>query len=552
MDAPQTIPGLLLRAAEVWPEHNAVVSEDGARTLSYAELWRAVQRTAAALIAAGVEPRDRVALWAPNSVDWVTFALGITSCGATLVPINTRFKAGEAGYVLEKSRAKLLCTVSEFLGTRYFEQLRAQYAGASDTRPIAGLPELERVVLFSSTETTACAGVHSLDDFLKGADGVSAVALQTRIDSVSPAHTSDIMFTSGTTGRPKGVCTTHQQNVRAYSAWADAVGLTQRDRYLIVSPFFHAFGYKAGILACLITGATMLPHCVFDPGQVLERLRREQISVLPGPPTLYQSLLSHPELHAKALPRLRLAVTGAAVVPVALIERMQSELGFETVITGYGLTESCGIATMCRAGDSAQTIANTSGRAIEGVEVHVVDATGKRMPVGEPGEVVIRGYNVMQGYFEAPEATREAVDAEGFLHTGDIGALDGAGNLRITDRLKDMYITGGFNCYPAEIERCLSAHPGIAQVAVIGVPDARLGEVGMAFIVARQGHFSGGPDMWQPALHMFCRERLANFKVPRHFELVPELPHSAAGKVLKTQLRATAAHVVQQAHAAHK
>lgn len=546
MDAPKTIPRLLMRAAEAWPEQVAVVSEDGARTLSYRELWRAVQRTAAALMAAGIAPRDRVALWAPNSVDWIVFALGITSCGATLVPINTRFKAAEAGYVLEKSRTKLLCTVSEFLGTRYLEQLRAEYGGATGTRPIAGLPELERVVLLGA------AGPQALDAFLAEAALLPAAALQARLDGVSEAHISDIMFTSGTTGRPKGVCTTHQQNVRAYSAWADAVGLTKQDRYLIVSPFFHAFGYKAGILACLITGATMLPHSVFDPGQVLARLKREQISVLPGPPTLYQSLLAHPELQATALPKLRLAVTGAAVVPVELIERMQRELGFETVITGYGLTESCGIATMCRAGDSAQIIANTSGRAIEGVEVHVVDATGKRLLAGEPGEVVIRGYNVMQGYFEAPDATREAVDAEGFLHTGDIGTLDVAGNLRITDRLKDMYITGGFNCYPAEIERSLSAHPGIAQIAVIGVPDERLGEVGMAFIVAREGHFSDGPDMWQPALHAFCRERLANFKVPRHFAIVAALPQSAAGKVLKTQLRAGAAQVVQQAHAAHK
>jgi HIP---CoA ligase len=505
MDIPETIPRLLSRAAAAWPEQTAIVSEDGAHTLSYRELWRAVQRTAAALMAAGVESHDRVAIWAPNSVDWIVSALGITSCGATLVPINTRFKAAEAGYVLEKSRCKLLCTVEEFLGTRYFEQLRAENGGATERRPIAHLPDLERVLLLGAAHDEA---------FLAGARRLPAAALQARIDSVSGAQISDIMFTSGTTGRPKGVCTTHQQNVRAYSAWAAAVGLTKQDRYLIVSPFFHAFGFKAGILACLITGATMLPHSVFDAGRVLERLKREQISVLPGPPTLYQSLLAHPDLQATALPKLRLAVTGAAVVPVELIERMQQELGFETVITGYGLTESCGIATMCRVGDSPQIIANTSGRAIEGVEVCVVDAAGKRLPAGEPGEVMIRGFNVMQGYFEAPEATCEAVDAAGFLHTGDIGTLDAAGNLRITDRLKDMYITGGFNCYPAEIERSMSAHPGIAQIAVIGVPDVRLGEVGMAFIVPREGHFSGGPDMWQPGLHAFCRERLANFKVP--------------------------------------
>jgi acyl-CoA synthetase (AMP-forming)/AMP-acid ligase II len=549
MDAPQTIPRILARAAEQLAEHPAI--EEAARTLSYRELWLAVQRTAAALIGSGVQPGDRVALWAPNSADWIVLALATSSAGATLVPINTRFKAHEAGYVLAKSRAKLLCTVTEFLGTRYLEQLRTEHGGASAERPIVDLPDLERVVLLESDVVQAAAFVQTLELFRASGADVSADVVQARIDSVLPTHTSDILFTSGTTGQPKGVCTTHQQNVRAYTAWCNAVGLTKHDRYLIVSPFFHAFGYKAGILACLITGATMLPQRVFDAAQVLTRLRRERISVLPGPPTLYQSLLSHPELAAESLPALRLAVTGAAVVPIELIERMRDELGFETIITGYGLTESCGIATMCRDGDSAEIIANTSGRAIEGVEVHVVDSSGRALPAGQPGEVVIRGYNVMQGYFEADCATREAIDAAGFLHTGDVGTLDGAGNLRITDRLKDMYIAGGFNCYPAEIERTMSAHPGIAQVAVIGVPDARLGEVGMAFIVPRPGHFSGATESWRPALHAFCRERMANYKVPRQFAVVSALPVSAAGKVLKTQLRASAG-VVQQAHAAHK
>lgn len=549
MDVPQTIPRTLARAAELLAEHPAI--EEAARTLSYRELWLIVQRTAAALIGAGVLPGDRVALWAPNSADWIVLALGISSAGATLVPINTRFKAHEAGYVLAKSRAKLLCTVSEFLGTRYFEQLRAEHGGASSERPIADLPDLERVVQFESDQVEARPFVQTLEQFMASGADVPADVVEARIDSVLPTHTSDIMFTSGTTGQPKGVCTTHQQNVRAYTAWCNAVGLTKHDRYLIVSPFFHAFGYKAGILACLITGATMLPQRVFDAAQVLMRLRRERISVLPGPPTLYQSLLSHPELSVEPLPPLRLAVTGAAIVPLELIERMRDELGFQTIITGYGLTESCGIATMCRDGDSAEIIANTSGRAIEGVEVHIVDGTGRSLPAGQPGEVVIRGYNVMQGYFEAEGATREAIDADGFLHTGDVGTLDGAGNLRITDRLKDMYIAGGFNCYPAEIERTISAFPGIAQVAVIGVPDERLGEVGMAFIVPRPGHFSGSAESWQPALHAFCRERMANYKVPRQFAVVSSLPLSAAGKVLKTQLRAGAG-VVQQAHAAHK
>ena len=437
------------------------------------------------------------------------------------MPLNTRFKAREAGFVLQKSRARVLFTCAEFLGTRYVDMLANEYGGPLGARPFAGLPALERVITIDG----------ALDAFVARGQTVPLTAAMARAHSVLPDHLSDIMFTSGTTGEPKGVMTTHGQNTRAFTAWSEAVGLRKGDRYLIVSPFFHSFGWKAGCLACLLTGATMLPHAAFDASRILERLRREAITVLPGPPTLYQSLLDHPQLRAAALPPLRLAVTGAAVVPVELIARMRRELGFRTVITGYGLTESCGMATMCRATDDDQTIARTSGRAIEGVELRVVDGAGNSLPAGEPGEVLLRGYNVMRGYFELPEATREAIDAEGFLHTGDIGVLDDRGNLRITDRRKDMYIAGGFNCYPAEIERIIATHPQVAQVAVIGVPDRRMGEVGMAFVVPRSGRLD------RDALAEFCRHNLANYKVPRSIVEVAELPLNASGKVVKERLR---------------
>jgi acyl-CoA synthetase (AMP-forming)/AMP-acid ligase II len=537
MSFPTTIPGLIERACAEFPERVAI--EEGALRMRYRELAVAAERVAAALIASDVESGDRVAIWMPNRYEWLVLALGCSLAGATLVPINTRFKAEEAGYLLAKSRARVLFTVSEFLGTRYLDALAAAHGGRSSgtgrgsSRPIEGLPTLERVVLVGAEAD----GADALEQFLT--HRVETAAVRARARGVEPEHVSDLMFTSGTTGRPKGVATTHGQNIRAFRAWRDAVGLVPDDRYLVVSPFFHAFGYKAGFLACLMTGSTLLPHAVFDAEQVLGRLQRESITVLPGPPALYQSLLSHPQLGAAKLPPLRLAVTGAAVVPLELVERMKRELGFQTIITGYGLTESCGIATMCRASDDLRTIATTSGRAIEGVEVRVVDAAGHEVPRETPGEVVIRGYNVMQGYFEAPEATREVIDREGFLHTGDIGVMDAAGNLRITDRLKDMYIAGGFNCYPAEIERVLATHPGVAQVAVIGIPDARLGEVGMAFIVPRAGYFADAANdsQWSAPLHEFCRERMANYKVPRRFAIVPELPLNASGKVVKGLLR---------------
>jgi acyl-CoA synthetase (AMP-forming)/AMP-acid ligase II len=357
-----------------------------------------------------------------------------------------------------------------------------------------------------------------------------------RAAAIRPDDTADILFTSGTTGRPKGAMLAHGAGVRAFEAWSDVVGLREGDRYLIINPFFHAFGLKAGILASLLKGATIVPHAVFDVPSVMARVVEERITMLPGPPAIYQTILNHPELDRFDLSTLRLAVTGAATIPVELIVRMREELAFETVVTGYGLTEATGIVTMCRHDDDPETIARTAGRPIPGVEIRLVDDDGAEVAPGEPGEVLVRGYNVMKGYFDDPEATAEAIDAEGWLHTGDVAVLDPAGNLVITDRKKDMFIVGGFNAYPAEIEQVISTHPAVAAVAVIGVPDERLGEVGMAFVVPRTGE-TVDPD----ALIAWCRERMANYKVPRSVRVVDALPLNASGKVLKYELRAQAA-----------
>jgi acyl-CoA synthetase (AMP-forming)/AMP-acid ligase II len=324
----------------------------------------------------------------------------------------------------------------------------------------------------------------------------------------------------------------HHATVRAYTAWSDVVGLQAGDRYLIINPFFHAFGLKAGILACLLKAATIIPHPVFDVPSVMRRVEEERITMLPGPPAIYQTILDHPDLSRYDLSTLRLAVTGAATVPVEMVRRMREELPFSTIVTGYGLTEATGIATMCRHDDDVETIATTAGRAIPDVEVIVAGDDGRPRPPGRPGEVLVRGYNVMKGYYDDAAATAAAIDEDGWLHTGDIGVLDERGNLRITDRTKDMFIVGGFNAYPAEIENILLRHPGIGQTAVVGVPDPRLGEVGYAYVVARPGA-ALDPD----ELHRWSREQMANYKEPRFFELVDALPLNASGKVLKYELR---------------
>ena len=510
-----TIPRLALDSARRFAGR-AALEEDG-RTWTFEALATEGLRAAAAFAAAGLEPGDRVAIWAPNGRGWVFAALGLQMCGGVLVPLNTRFKAAEAGYILRKSRARMLVTVGDFLGARYVEMARSQE-----------LPDLEQVIALSGDEPGALAW----EAFLARGAKVPEAQARARAEAVGPDDLADILFTSGTTGRPKGVMTSHQQNLRGFEAWTEVIGLREGDRYLIVNPFFHAFGYKAGWLSCLMRGATILPHAVFDVQQVLARISRERVSVLPGPPAIYQSILMDPERSRHDLSCLRLAVTGAAAIPVELVRRMRDELGFETVITGYGLTEASGIVTMCRHDDDPETIATTSGRAIPGVEVRCVDDAGREVARGEPGEVVVRGYNVMRGYFEEPAETAATIDAEGWLHTGDVGVMDARGYLRITDRKKDMFILGGFNCYPAEIEGLLFENPEVAQAAVIGIPDERMGEVGMAFVVPRPGT-RPTPE----GIIAWSREHMANYKVPRRVEIVAALPMNAAGKVQKFVLR---------------
>jgi len=513
--AQRTLPRLLRAAAERFGAAPAV--EDGDTTLSFAELAGAGHRAARALIALGMQPGERVALWAPNRWEWIVTALGTQLAGGAIVTLNTRYKGPEAAYPIARCRTRFAFTVGEFLGFRYAEALRGE-----------DLPSLEHVVLFDGEAE----GATGFADFLARAEDVGEATAHARAEAVAPDDVADVIFTSGTTGRPKGVLASHAQNLKTFAAWSEVVGLREGDRYLIVNPFFHTFGYKAGWLACLMRGATALPVASFDVDTVLRRIAEQRISVLPGTPTLFQSLLAHPELAHHDVSSLRMCSTGGAAVPVELVRRMRDELGFETVVTAYGLTESTGVVTVCHPGDDPETVATTCGRAIPEVEVRCVGPDGEERPRGQPGEVVVRGYNVMQGYFEEPEATAEAIDAEGWLHTGDVAVMDERGYLAITDRIKDMFIVGGFNCYPAEIESLLFAMPGVAQVAVIGVPDARMGEVGMAFVVPKSGAAldPAGVVAWA------C-EHMANFKVPRHVVITDALPMNASGKVLKHELR---------------
>ncbi len=502
---PRTVPAALDRLARRLPDHPALITDE--RTFTATTLRDEVHQAAAALIGLGVGPRDRVAIWSPNTWHWVVACLAIHHAGAAMVPVNTRYTAEEAADILARTEAPVLFAMGEFLGTDRVADLDRD-----------ALPALRHVV-----RIPVDADDGTWEEFVaRDVDPECVAAVAARASAVTPDDVSDILFTSGTTGRSKGVLCAHRQSLSASASWAANGKITDDDRYLCINPFFHNFGYKAGILACLQTGATLIPHLTFDPLRALQAIEQHRITVLPGPPTIYQTLLDHPARGDYDLSSLRFAVTGAATVPVVLVERMQSELDIDIVLTAYGLTEANGMGTMCRADDDAVTVATTCGRPFADFELRIDDT----------GEVLLRGPNVMLGYLDDPQATAAAIDADGWLHTGDIGALDEAGNLRITDRLKDMYICGGFNVYPAEIEQVLARLDGVADAAVVGVPDERLGEVGRAFLVTRPG-----THLDEQSVIAYARAHLANFKAPRSVRFVDELPRNAGGKVLKPQLR---------------
>jgi acyl-CoA synthetase (AMP-forming)/AMP-acid ligase II len=517
---PATIPALVDAAAERFGDSVAVL--DGDARLTYAELGERARAFGAALVASGVEAGDRVAIWAGNRAEWIVALLGLFEAGAVLVPVNTRFKAGEAADILARSRARVLVTATDFLGTDYVAMLRD--AGVE-------LPALHTTVVVHGPVP---AGAESWDGFLARATDDARAEADRRRAAVAPDDPSDILFTSGTTGLPKGVVQTHARTVAVATDWVAMTGLTAGDRYLMVNPYFHMFGLKAGILACVAAGATMLPEPVFDVDAVLARVVAERITVLPGAPTIYQAILDHPGRGDHDLSSLRVAVTGAADIPVELIRRIFDELPFAVVVTGYGLTEG-GTAAATAPGDDPETIATTVGRPRPGFELRIVDATGVDVPAGEPGEILLRGGSIMSHYLDDPAATAAALSPEGWLSTGDLGVVDAAGCLRIVGRSKDMFIVGGFNAYPAEIENSLLRHADVQQAAVIGVADARLGEVGMAFVVLHPGATTTGPE-----IAAWCRDQMANYKVPRRVEVVDDLPRNATGKVQKDALRARA------------
>jgi acyl-CoA synthetase (AMP-forming)/AMP-acid ligase II len=528
-DIPPTIPAALARAARQWPDAEALA--DGPFRLTYRQYLERSVQLARGLIARGVGPGDRVVVWAPNSAEVALTAMAVAFAGGVLVPLNTRFTAYEAAALTGRSEAAAVLAFTDFLGRDYLASLRE--LGALDGLKAA-------VALRGPSADRAL----SLPGLMVAGEETDEAEVWARARALRPADVSDILFTSGTTGTPKGAMLRHGASTRAYTEYGRSLGLRSGDRMLGFPPFFHCFGLKAVVLTSVLYGGAVLPVPVFDVHQIATLIAAERITVLQGAPLLFQTLLDDPGVDRASLSSLRVAGPGAMGASPELYRRLRDELGIRHFSPGYGLTEGTAIGSRCYWFDDFETVSTTCGRIAPGVELRIAGLGGSagaggaggyadaNAPAGRDGEILLRGYNVMAGYLDDPDATAQAIDADGWLHTGDIGRLDEFGRLTITGRLKDMFLVGGFNTYPAEIEQTLATHDAIADVSVIGVPDARLGEVGMAFVVLRPG-----VTVTDGELTAWARGRLANYKVPRHWRFVSGLQRNASGKVIKSVLR---------------
>jgi acyl-CoA synthetase (AMP-forming)/AMP-acid ligase II len=514
-EADTTIAELFLKTAARHGSRPAVIG--CSPQITYDDLRQRVLRAAATLLSAGVAKGDRVAIWLPNSLEWIEAGLATALLGAIAVPISTRLKGDEIAYILRRSRPTAVIGIGEFLGVDYTRLLSGQ-----DLPPIKAW---FRVGPGEATWTDWASAVASTSATRE--NSVLAMA-----KSIKPTDVAEIMFTSGTTGFPKGAMLVHAQIVRAYSLWAERLGLGPTDKYLIIAPMFHSFGYKAGVIASVAAGAAMYPLAAFDAAKVLQIIESEGITATGGPPTIFIALLDENRKAQRDIRSLRAIGTGGNIVPPDMIRALRSEASVTTILNAYGLTETTALVTATDPNDDPERIASTAGTVIDGVEVRCADRDDQPVPAGEPGEIQVKGYNVMAGYFEDDAATRKAMTADGWLKTGDVGVLDERGYLKITDRMKDMYVVGGFNCYPAEIERLMLEHPQVDQVAVIGVADERMGEVGKAFVVPK-----GQANFDTDAFLAWCKQKMANYKVPREVKLVDALPRNAMGKVQKFLLR---------------
>jgi fatty-acyl-CoA synthase len=529
---------LFHEVSDRFPDHEALVF--GGQRLSYRDLERRIDTCAKGLMKLGVKKGDHVALWMTNCPEWICVQFAVYKLGATLLPVYTRFKQAEVEYSLKQSESSTLILNDRFLGKiDAMEMFRDLCPESKKCKPgelrSERLPRLKRVICLSEE---AHAGVWSFSKVMElGEDPSLDAVLHKAEAAVDPLDVMNIIYTSGTTGFPKGGMSMHRNNMACIYNTTERMGLNETHRCLLNLPLFSNFGcmYVAGL--SFMRGATLVMREEFRPVEAFEDIRHEKITHLFGSPAMFISYLDEPSLAECDLSTLRGGIVGGSPLPPKTMEEMVRKLGLKEALNVYGLSECGGLATTNLRDDSVSLKANTVGVALPNCRIKIADPeTGKALDPGSQGEVclhdVLPGSSVGKGYFNMPDKTREAIDAEGWFHTGDLGILGEDGTLRITGRVKDMFLVGGFNVYPVEIENVMIRHPKVSAVQVVGVPDHRLGEVGMAFVQLKPGAATTEEEVLS-----FAREQLANFKVPRYAKFVGEFPMTGSGKVKKFQLR---------------
>ena len=544
-----TLGDLLDRVAEVFPDNDCVNCNDKPFRMTYAQFRDECNMTARGLLAMGVDPGSHVAIWATNYPEWIVLMFATAKIGATLVTVNTNYKIFEAEYLLNQSDTDTLVMMEGLKDTNYVQIMNELLPGLKDSAPgelsDPGLPRLKRIIYLDKKENTP-AGMFHWSDLKKLAANVSEEERVRVQKSVSPFDVVNMQYTSGTTGFPKGVMLTHYNILNNGKCIGDNQTLTNRDRVCLPVPFFHCFGCVLGIMACITHGSCIVPVERYNPVRVMNTIQAERCTATYGVPTMYIAMLEHPDFPKYDFSSLRTGIMSGSPCPVKVMEQVVKLMHMSEITIPYGLTEVSPVCTMTNIYDSIEKRVSTVGRKMPFIEVRCVDPdTNQEVPTGSQGEVVVRGYSVMKGYYNMPEATALAIDSEGWLHSGDLANIDSEGYFHITGRIKDMIIRGGENIYPKELEEFLYTNPKVQDVQVIGVPDKNYGEEVCACIILKAGETAGEDEMRE-----FIRSHLARHKMPKYIWFMDEFPMTASGKIQKYKMREMAVEALHLGEAA--
>ena len=543
----ETIGQRLAETVARFPGHDALVVRHQGIRWTYAEYAREIEKLATGLLALGIGPGDRVGIWAPNCFEWCLTQFATARIGAILVNVNPAYRVFELEYALNKSGCRAIIAAEAFKSSRYLDMLQDLAPELSDCEPgalrAAKLPQLEIVIRMGEAKTP---GMLNFAEVCRLGGEAEARALAEVEAGLSPEDVINIQFTSGTTGNPKGAALTHYNILNNGNQVARCMRFTENDRLVIPVPMYHCFGMVLGKLACVSTGAAAIfPADAFEAESVLEAVQAERATALHGVPTMFIAELEHPDFDRFDLSSLRTGIMAGAPCPVEVMKKVIGRMNMSEVLIAYGQTECSPVNHMTLADDPIEKRVETVGHAVPHIEVKIVGEDGETVPVGATGDICARGYAVMKGYWDDPEKTAETVDAEGWLHSGDLGVMDEEGYVKVVGRLKDMIIRGGENIYPREIEEFLFTHPKIQDAKVIGVPDERFGEEVCAWVQLKEGEV-----LTEDEIRAFCKKNIAYFKVPRYIRLVEEFPMTVTGKIQKFKMRETMVKELQAEDAA--